>query len=184
MYGPLSGRLVEELVVDLATTPSTPTTAPQPFDYDAGFVRSFAPSSLPVIEPGRADAQLRAILIGDNHAPTVWRQHCFNAPAPSLHDAGAHIFAPDARVEMLVGGVWQPAMVDGQAEDDRGLHFVTVLTDGYGVSSTWCATWVARRDRLQAFRDEDTFRVCAGMMERSSCSAPFPLVSAVVVAKR
>ena len=84
---------------------------------------------------------------------------------------------PSVRVEIQQGDNWQPFVIDGVAEDDRGLDFVTTLVGSYGSHSRWNTIWMvpAGVDQAAVFRI-----VATGTSAREFTSEPFTVPGAKV----
>jgi neutral ceramidase len=144
--GPLLGRRLAQLAATLSTAPST--RAPTTFHHRAGLARVFTLAAAGSLAPS-PHAPLESLLRDAAHGgrladpPTF----CWDDTLPAM-SAVARVTPRVTIVTASAHGTLAPLFLEGIAEDDGGVNFVTVAglapsSSGTGEPrSEWCTMWL------------------------------------------
>jgi neutral ceramidase len=148
LWGPQAGPLLGRRLSAAAATLSTPPRRSVPIDFHhrAGLAWTFTLANAGPL-PHPPDAGLDALL-GDAEGTrrVLPATFCWDDVVPSM-SAASRVTPEVTIVKGTDRGTLEPLLIDGIAEDDSGVNFVTVAGlaspgDRAGPRSEWCTIWL------------------------------------------
>jgi neutral ceramidase len=149
LWGPQAGPLLGRRLASLGATLSTPSrrSAPVDFHHRAGLAWAFTPANTGPL-PNPPHAGLDALLSDAEHGkgritPATF---CWDDVVPSM--SAASRVTPEVTIVKRSGReTFEPLLIEGIAEDDSGVNFVTVAglaSPGERAEprSEWCTMWL------------------------------------------
>lgn len=152
LYGPASAKRIEDALRELAQGLAVPTRRTQdvPYRYGAGPTKSFGVGEFDFL--GHSDryavtyVSLANVLMDEERgipAPdlpfVVWVDESPRWTGASRTDAPV---TPRVRIEVRVGGAWQPLVIEGAPQTDDGLDFVTTVVGSFQGECRWIGIWL------------------------------------------
>jgi len=183
VYGPGSARRIENVLRRLAQElpEGTRRTEPLRFQYGAGPKKSFGVKEFDFLRHSDryevTYVSLANVLMDEergipapDHPFVVWVDASPRWTGPSR--TGAPV-TPRVRVEVSLGGAWQPLVVDGAPATDDGVDFVTTVVGSFQGECRWISIWMVPDGSVD---EAATFRfVVDGTSGRIFRSAAFTL---------
>ena len=149
LWGPQAGPLLGRRLASLATTLSTPPRRSVPIDFHhrAGLAWRFTLANAGPL-PNPPHAGLDALVSDAEHGKrrVTPATFCWDDVVPSM-SATSRVTPEVTIVKPSDHGTFEPLLIDGIAEDDSGVNFVTVAglaspNDRAEPSSEWCTMWL------------------------------------------
>jgi neutral ceramidase len=158
LWGPQAGPLLGRRLASLAATLSTPPRRSVPIDFHhrAGLAWAFTLANAGPL-PHPPHAGLDALLGDAEHGKrrVTPATFCWDDVVPSM--SAASRVTPEVTIVKRSGrGTFEPLLIDGIAEDDSGVNFVTVAGlaspgDRAEPRSEWCTIWLGATAATDTF---------------------------------
>lgn len=141
LYGPNAGTLVGYQLGSLAQHfPAEPPAFPeQTFDYSPGGGKSFGVTRLKGQKSDAVEAAVREVTGGVRTRQFDWEDATPRLGTSLPVDAR---LTPGVSIETQTGGQWEPLRIQGVAETNEGMDFITLVTVPGWNRSTWRAVWM------------------------------------------
>ncbi|BBM87207.1 neutral ceramidase [Candidatus Uabimicrobium amorphum] len=145
LYGPFSGVFIEKelqrIAINKDATPKRTTS--KKYAYHPGPHRKFQLQDIGS-EPYLLDSGL-GNLVQDLESGKPMRnypQFTWNDILPPWPPKPQQHVTPYVKIQVQKEGKWSDFKIDGVAENDRGIHFVTILLKATGKDSKWGVIWM------------------------------------------